>query len=274
MHRSLRPAALLGLALLAACAGPHPAGMPAPRQRDAQAAAPGASAGDDKVFSMTPAAAPGASAGDDKVFSMTPAAASLAQAQRAVNQSRRTLGDVSDLEPLLAQARQAAAEGNARRAQQLSAEVVSRSTLALDARYAALAELELQKAQTYTGLSDAQLATVRQAEVAMARGYGRQAHASLVALNRELAQASQRYVVAAGDSLWIISGRPAVYGNPQLWPLIWEANLDTVPDPNRLRSGLKLKIRANPTIDEVVQAIERSRSAARITIGPVRGDAR
>ncbi|MEQ1440466.1 LysM peptidoglycan-binding domain-containing protein [Fontimonas sp. SYSU GA230001] len=134
------------------------------------------------------------------------------------------------------------------------------------------AELELQKAQTYTGLSDTQLDRLRAAEVALAAGDPGQALVLLHALNAELAQATQRYVVAAGDSLWIISGRPEIYGNPYLWPLIWDANLDTLKDPNLLRTGQRLRIRTNPTIDEVVQAVERARGfrSAKVRIGEVR----
>lgn len=134
------------------------------------------------------------------------------------------------------------------------------------------AQLELQKVQTYTGLSDAQLDRLRTAEVALATGQGDRALAMLRALNDELAKATQRYVVAAGDSLWIISGRPEVYGNPYLWPLIWDANLDSLADPDRLRAGQRLRIRTNPTIDEVVQAVARARHyrSPTIRIGEVR----
>jgi nucleoid-associated protein YgaU len=130
------------------------------------------------------------------------------------------------------------------------------SAWAADAHHLALAELEHQKTQAYTGLSDAQLDRVRIGELALARHQGHQALEVFRQLNQELAQAQKKYLVAAGDSLWVISGREAVYGNPWLWPLIWQANLDTLKDPNRLLVGQKLKIRPNPTIDEVVKAVD------------------
>ncbi|TJY62336.1 LysM peptidoglycan-binding domain-containing protein [Sinimarinibacterium sp. CAU 1509] len=109
------------------------------------------------------------------------------------------------------------------------------------------------------------------AEVALASRQGRRAYLLLSALTRELATATQRYVVAAGDSLWIISGRPEVYGNPYLWPLIWQANLDSLSDPNQLRAGQRLKIRSNPTVAEVVQALDTAHQYAgtRVRIGEV-----
>jgi nucleoid-associated protein YgaU len=149
-----------------------------------------------------------------------------------------------------------------RAARVVSPAPVADDSYARDANDLALAQLELQKAQTYTGLSDDQLARVRLGELAIARNQGRTALDVLQPLNRELAQKTNRYVVAAGDSLWIIAGRENVYDNSWLWPLIWQSNLDTLRDPNKLLSGQKLKIRPNPTIDEVVKAVDYAHSYA------------
>jgi nucleoid-associated protein YgaU len=188
-------------------------------------------------------------------------------------QQYRNWSELRELDALMSDAESAARRGSHRRAQQLADEVLRRSDLALDAHYLVLADIELQKVQTYTGLSDAQLGQIRTAELAIERKQSRKAYQILTLLSRELAETTQRYVVAAGDSLWIISGKPEIYGNPWLWPLIWDANRDTLPDPGHVRAGQKLKIKANPTIEEVVQALDRSRSqagGARVRIGEVR----
>ncbi|MFA5938489.1 MAG: LysM peptidoglycan-binding domain-containing protein [Sinimarinibacterium sp.] len=199
----------------------------------------------------------------------------LQQARSRYDEARRTLADwpeAGELRALLDDAESAAAAQDAANMRRLSAEVTRRSGDALDAQDLLRAELELQKVQTYTGLSDAQLERLRSAEVALAARQGSRAWTLLRALNQELAEATQRYVVAAGDSLWIISGRPEVYGNSYLWPLIWDANLDTLKDPNQLRSGQRLRIRSNPTVGEVVEAVERARSfrSPTIRIGEIR----
>jgi nucleoid-associated protein YgaU len=49
----------------------------------------------------------------------------------------------------------------------------------------------------------------------------------------------KEYTVVRGDCLWRIAGRSDIYGNPRLWPKIWEANRDGVISappgvPNRI----------------------------------------
>ncbi len=46
----------------------------------------------------------------------------------------------------------------------------------------------------------------------------------------------------AGDTLWNIAARKAVYGSGWLYPLIYKANKDLIKDPNKLDAGVKLKI--------------------------------
>ncbi len=40
------------------------------------------------------------------------------------------------------------------------------------------------------------------------------------------------YTVKKGDCLWFIAGYPEIYGNPLLWPKIYEANRDKIKDPD------------------------------------------
>lgn len=222
--------------------------------------------------SMTPTAMPTAA----PATSLPAAdAAVLVQARSRYAEARSLIADwpdAAELQTLLAAAEGAARSGDAAGVRGLAGDVLRRSTDALELHDQLRAGIELQKVQTYTGLSDAQLERLRIAEVVLASRQGRQAWELLSALSRELAEATRRYVVAAGDSLWIISGRPEVYGNPYLWPLIWDANLDAIRNPDMLRAGQRLKIRTNPRIDEVVRAIETARSyrSPSVRIGEVR----
>ena len=63
------------------------------------------------------------------------------------------------------------------------------------------------------------------------------------------------YTVVKGDCLWKIARMSSHYGNPRLWPAIWEANRDgvvsapartpkTIPNPNLIYPGQVLKIPA------------------------------
>src|SRR5690606_29423789 len=49
---------------------------------------------------------------------------------------------------------------------------------------------------------------------------------------------SDVYVVASNDSYWSISKR--VYGTPIYFHALSKYNLDRIPDPNRLRPGMKI----------------------------------
>lgn len=230
------------------------------------------------VSSRSPAPAPSRSAAPAAARPVAATQQLLAQARSRLKlangllRSAEDRAELAQLQGLLDEAGRAAARGSDARAQQLADEVLRRADLALDTNYLLLAEVELQKVQTYTGLSDAQLARVHRAELALAARQGRQAYGLLHDLNRELATATKRYVVAAGDSLWVISGKPEVYGNSLLWPLIWQSNLDTLPDPSRLRAGQKLRIKPNPSIEDVVKAVQQARDheSTRVRIGPVR----
>ncbi|HEY5123647.1 MAG TPA: LysM peptidoglycan-binding domain-containing protein [Ignavibacteria bacterium] len=61
------------------------------------------------------------------------------------------------------------------------------------------------------------------------------------------------YTVVKGDCLWKIAGKKEIYGNPRVWPAIWEANKagvisappgvkKTIPNPHWIYPGQVLKI--------------------------------
>jgi small-conductance mechanosensitive channel len=82
-------------------------------------------------------------------------------------------------------------------------------------------------------------------------------HARLLALQQKidalkatLAQFSSKqekvYVVGTWarnrDCLWNISKKKDIYGNPFMWPKIWEGNRDQIRDPDIIHPGQRLKI--------------------------------
>jgi nucleoid-associated protein YgaU len=48
------------------------------------------------------------------------------------------------------------------------------------------------------------------------------------------------YVIHSGDTLFEIAD--AAYRNGNLWPRIWEANRDLIPNPNRLTPGISILV--------------------------------
>lgn len=199
------------------------------------------------------------------------ARSALATATARVAQAKRERPDWIDADNLLAMARSAAAQGDSARVIALSKQASNWANTALGGQYLAQANAQLQKLYTYTGLSDAQLARVKQAEDAIAANDGPGAFEITQALSEELRNSVKRHKVGKGESLWTISARPDIYANPFLWPLIWQSNKDTVKNPSNLRAGQELKIRPNPTINEVVDAVTyaREHTGTRINIGEV-----
>ena len=59
-----------------------------------------------------------------------------------------------------------------------------------------------------------------------------------------------------GDNLWVIAAKPEVYGNANLWPLIWRANPKSLPQPDKLRVGHGLRFPLYPSLKSVADAIE------------------
>lgn len=56
---------------------------------------------------------------------------------------------------------------------------------------------------------------------------------------------SASYTIRKGDTLWGIAKKPDVYGDPWLWPLLWEENLELIRDPERILPGRSLEVLEN-----------------------------
>jgi len=110
-------------------------------------------------------------------------------------------------------------------------------------------------------LSDEQREALREGEEAYREKQGRKAY-ELVNPVVEAVRAlpplkqMQQYKVAAGDTLWRIAARKAVYGNPWWWPLIYLSNQDKLPDPQGLNAAMVLDIDMNPSADLVDLAVQ------------------
>jgi nucleoid-associated protein YgaU len=52
----------------------------------------------------------------------------------------------------------------------------------------------------------------------------------------------QSYVVQAGDHLWGISGRDAIYDSSPYWLVLYDANADRIRDPDLILPGQELTV--------------------------------
>ena len=58
------------------------------------------------------------------------------------------------------------------------------------------------------------------------------------------------YTVSDGELLWEIAKRADVYGDPFLWPLLYQANRDQIKDPRKIYAGQTLTIPRNAREEE------------------------
>jgi hypothetical protein len=75
-------------------------------------------------------------------------------------------------------------------------------------------------------------------------------------------QKPTEYTTKAGDSLRKIAGRPEVYGDPNMWPILAEANADAVGQGTSVNKGVLLKIPRDITTDQIEEAHEKARQVA------------
>ncbi|MGQ0700960.1 MAG: LysM peptidoglycan-binding domain-containing protein [Panacagrimonas sp.] len=191
------------------------------------------------------------------------ASAQLARAEGLVAQTRKLLPGWIAGDAELAAARAALRVKNWDQAMFAANNAAARADAAQSDHYARLANAALAATYRFTGLDDAQIVQLRAAEEILVTGNSRLAHSRLQSLNAQLEKKIRVHVVESGESLSIIAKQPEVYANPWLWPLIWQANVNVIPDPNRLRAGQVLRLRPNPTIDEVAEALKVARRDAR-----------
>lgn len=122
------------------------------------------------------------------------------------------------------------------------------------------ARASLKRATDRAGLDEAALSKIRAAEQQLDSGDASGAQQRLDALNREFDTAYSSVTVGRGDNLSRIAERPGVYSNAYLWPLIWNANKDSVPQPWELKRAQTLRVPKYPSLADIAEALEYARN--------------
>lgn len=120
------------------------------------------------------------------------------------------------------------------------------------------AKAALAKARTYANLTTDQHRRLRVAIETLKAGYAERALNSLTALNTELQVAEIIYTVVSGDSLWGISAKDEIYGNPYWWPLIYKNNIGKINDPDLIYADQQFNIDTHPLINDVKSAVQQA----------------
>ncbi len=76
-----------------------------------------------------------------------------------------------------------------------------------------------------------------------------------------------QYTVVRGDSLWAISGKNEIYGNPYQWPLIYKANRAQIKDADLIHPGQRFQIERGASQAEIDAAINHARTRGAWTLG-------
>ena len=77
------------------------------------------------------------------------------------------------------------------------------------------------------------------------------------------------YTVSKKDNLWDIAAKPEVYGNSDMWPLLWKANRDKIKKPDDIAAGLNLVVERSASEESVAAAIKHSKLRGAPSLGPV-----
>ena len=85
----------------------------------------------------------------------------------------------------------------------------------------------------------------------------------------KMGQMASSYSVMAGDTLWGISARSEIYGNPYQWPLIYKANRSQIQDADLIFPGQNLMIERNVSAADVDAAVNHARTRGAWSLGVV-----
>ena len=118
-------------------------------------------------------------------------------------------------------------------------------------------------------LDDAQQARLRALDANIAAADGRVAHDKARILLAQLKSSAIRYDVVKGDSLWRISGKADIYGNPYQWPLIYKQNADQIKDADLIYPGQRFDISRSPSASDVNAAVRHAKTRGAWSVGNV-----
>jgi nucleoid-associated protein YgaU len=107
----------------------------------------------------------------------------------------------------------------------------------------------------------------RQAENALAQANAEKAR--MAAAPAAAATGAADYTVVRGDSLWHISGKSDVYGNPYQWPLLYKANRSKIKDADLIYPGQQLTINRNASDADIQAAVRHAKTRGAWSLGVV-----
>lgn len=108
----------------------------------------------------------------------------------------------------------------------------------------------------------------RQAEAEARRKADEEARAKAEAEARRAAEHLAQYRVAEQDTLASIAALPGVYGDPLLWPLLYQGNRDQIKDPAQIYPGQILSIPRGQAPADLELARQKARESGLFGLSP------
>ena len=133
--------------------------------------------------------------------------------------------------------------------------------------YLERAKAILRNVDGHPGLNGDLAAQFNAANTLAGEGRGRAAYDAARQLEAALAAAATRYTVVRGDSLWAISGKREIYGNPYRWPLIYKNNAGQIQDPDLIFPGQDFAIDLSPAGADVDAAVRHAKTRGAWSVG-------
>jgi nucleoid-associated protein YgaU len=158
----------------------------------------------------------------------------------------------------VAMAQAAIADAKAANAQAKAANYEWRDT----AKIIAEAEKALAAGDTGTAIKLAEKAR-RQAEDALKQKQMEEERLGAASAS----SAMDSYTVMSGDSLWAISGKSEIYGNPYEWPLIYKANRSQIKDADLIYPGQQLSIDRSASSADIDAAVMHAKTRGAWSLG-------
>ena len=123
--------------------------------------------------------------------------------------------------------------------------------------------------QASQAASEGTQATPAPATTATATATVTPAPATTTAADTPAPQGIVGYVVQKGDHLWGISAKPAVYGDPYQWPLLYKRNRDEIYDPDLIYPGQVLHIERDLSQTQINIAVNHAKTRGAWVLGEI-----
>lgn len=216
-----------------------------------------------------------ASAPEEKAPAADPNAAQTAAgdaiaAAKASIKEASSLGWVwRDTGKILKQAQEAYDKGDYAKATKLADQARKQGELAVNQYYLEGAKDMARTIEGTSGLSAEQKAKLTGIEQMIQGHNGRGAYDLASALMAEIKASVMSYTVVKGDSLWRISGKDMVYGNPYQWPLIYKQNASQIKDADLIYPDQNFNISRTPGAGDVAAAVQHAKTRGAWSVGAV-----